>query len=136
MSRQSGGCSGCIVMLLLIVFLSMIVNSFSPRKKPQAPPAARQRIEREESTDDRITAKLKAQEVVAKFLKHPLDATFSWFSDAQKQGPNRWYVNGTVKAKNDFGAELTHEYRVWFDVEGGQWGIHDVEIDGESVIEF
>lgn len=68
-------------------------------------------------TIDYVTFSLAAEEAVKQCLKYPLDAQFNPgllnVADVIQAGsPDTVLVMGTVLAKNDFGGELTHKYRV------------------------
>jgi len=92
-----------------------------------------------DDADTRVDAIEYGREAVRERLKYPHDATFDWFPDAFKNELGLWVVVGTVKAKNGFGAELTHEYRAALstrkECDTWMWKTHLVML-GEEVLYF
>jgi hypothetical protein len=77
-----------------------------------------------------------AHEMVRKHLKHPLDASFPFFGNSTEysRADKSWEVKGTVKAKNDFGGELTSAWTaVVYNESDKLWVLRRLEIDGETV---
>jgi len=83
----------------------------SAQKHPVSPSAAE--LESRRQVD--LETKCDYKSDVRRFLKHPLDASFSWFPSRRHLEDGGLHVVGTVKAKNDFGAELTSEYFCEYD---------------------
>jgi hypothetical protein len=78
---------------------------------------------------------MAAEDVVKKFVTHPLDARFNPgmlnVADVIPIGTDgQVRVSGNVVAKNDFGMELTHTYVVLF---GDDSSVVAVTLDGEFV---
>lgn len=97
---------------------------------PSATPAAQSK-----PTVEYSKYSMAAEDVVKKFLKHPLDAKFNPgmlnVADVVPVGSDgQVRVSGTVVAKNDFGGELTHTYVVLF---GDDSSVAAVTLDGECV---
>lgn len=82
---------------------------------------------------DEVDAQVFAKQAVRGFLKYPHDAEFPWFGTAaaKTERPDMWVVKGTVKAKNAFGAELTHEWTVLASHAGGVWKLASCKIGDE-----
>jgi hypothetical protein len=75
-----------------------------------------------------------AEKVVKEFLKWPHDASFSFLPEVRfNDNRTAASVQGTVKAKNTFGAELTHEYLVLFVKESVSWQVETISIGNEVV---
>lgn len=84
------------------------------------------------SNQRRAEAMVMGEDFVKKFLKYPLDAKFPMFgTSASGNDSTGYWVTGTVKAKNAFGAELTHEWKVNLTVQGDNWHLVYCEIGGE-----
>ncbi len=86
---------------------------------------------------DEHEARRYGQELVSKYLKFPLDAEFDWFPNVSHLSENTWQVQGVVKAKNAFGAQLSHSYRVvvhfYREDEQVYYRANSVFIDGQLV---
>lgn len=77
-----------------------------------------------------IDAVIMAKQFVKQQLKYPHDASFPWFGTEAKRSGDSWIVNGKVKAKNSFGAELTHEFLVVVKhVHGDTWKCESIIIE-------
>lgn len=138
------GLFGLVVLVCLVAFFA------SRKSPPNATPAGSTSGERATAATqptaapgvdygDEIAAKVQAERIIKMALKHPLDASFSWGSTARltdaygPKGLRNWVVSGTVKAPNDFGAELTKPYQVTLVADGGAWQCLVAYLDGAIV---
>jgi hypothetical protein len=84
----------------------------------------------EAQTKEKEDAALRfSKQWVRDHLKHPDDATFSAIETSILIGSDVFYCFSKVKAKNDFGSELTHQ---WFTVtllDGNTWKLVSCQID-------
>jgi hypothetical protein len=79
-----------------------------------------------------------AEDYLRDYLKHPKDAEFPWGSPRVSHTPTgpgveEFLVVSTVKAKNDFGAALTHEWRARLSHSNNTFSLLYCEIDGKAV---
>jgi hypothetical protein len=77
-----------------------------------------------------------SKEYVLRFLKHPDDASFGfWSAPEVKANPQHdtFLVSSTVKAKNDFGAELTYRWETIVTLEGNTLNLVRCVIDDNEV---
>ena len=84
----------------------------------------------------RLEAERVSQTHVRRFLKHPDDASFGVWTVPD----TRWNAEGTVfhvasrvKARNDFGAELTYRWQTIIFLDGDTWRLVSCIIDGEQM---
>jgi hypothetical protein len=124
---------------LLVLGLYLAAKIPKPTPDPVADRAAEQAKADAAKHGDEFAARVEAQRLIEKILKHPLDASFSWSSNARLSDPygpkglRNWIVSGTVKAPNDFGAELTKPYQVTLYVDGNQWHYLIAYLDNQIV---
>lgn len=151
--RQS--CGGCLVLIVLIgIGIYFIGNSIDQKveaeKQRQAALTPEQR-QAEEKANAEAEAKRQqeielerrkgyavtySQDYVRQFLKHPDDASFGfWDIPEVTWNPERdtFFVSSKVKAKNDFGAELTYQWATIVHLEGNTWELVSCVIDDEMV---
>jgi SLA1 homology domain 1, SHD1 len=90
--------------------------------------------------DLNASASVMAKDYVLKFLKHPDDASFGLWSVPEvrtNEDQSVFYVESTVKAKNDFGGELTYRWAVILrrvqDSQANQWTLVSCAIDDKIV---
>jgi len=77
-----------------------------------------------------------SQDYVRKFLKHPDDASFdSWDAPEVKWNPagDTFFVSSKVKAKNDFGGELTYRWATILTLKANTWDLVSCVIDDKEV---
>lgn len=84
----------------------------------------------------RLEAERVSQTHIRRFLKHPDDASFGVWTVPD----TRWNAEGTVfhvasrvKARNDFGAELTYRWQTIIFLDGDTWRLVSCIIDGEQM---
>lgn len=88
-----------------------------------------------QDTDDALQyeAASFAEESVRGFTRFPLDATFPATTARRANSKRLWIVDGTVKAKNALGGELTHQWNAWVWHKDGRWALASCTIDDELV---
>jgi hypothetical protein len=152
-SRQS--CGGCLVLIVLAgIGVYFVGSSFD--KKQQAEQQRQAALTPEQrQAEDKANAEAEAKrqqdneferrklgaedfskQYVLKFLKHPDDASFGfWDTPTVTSNPERdtFFVSSKVKAKNDFGAELTYQWATIITLDGNTWELVSCVIDGETV---
>jgi hypothetical protein len=80
----------------------------------------------------RQEAESVSRDFVLKFLKWPDDAEFVYdSSDKTEGGGGAYHITSKVKAKNGFGATLTHRWETYVVLESGAWKLVSCTIDGE-----
>lgn len=151
--RQS--CGGCLVLVLLIGFgiyfagrsvekrqaaeqqrqgaLTPEQRQAEEKANAEAESKRLQDIELERRKDYAVTY---SQDYIRKFLKHPDDASFGfWEIPETTWNPERdtFFVSSKVKAKNDFGAELTYQWATIVTLEGNAWELVSCVIGDEMV---
>jgi len=85
-----------------------------------------------------VDATTVSQQYVLKFLKHPDDATFGFWSVPDmswNKEQDAFYLSSKVKAKNDFGAELTYRWATIVMLEGNTWNLVSCAIGDKIVYE-
>ena len=95
-----------------------------------------QRKEASKFDDLKSEAGVRSKTFVLKFLKHPDDASFGfWAVPEVKANPSHdaFWCSSTVKAKNDFGAELTYQWETCLKLDGDTWRLVSCSIDGKAV---
>jgi len=89
-----------------------------------------------ELTNRKAHAETFSEKCVKRFLKHPDDASFGLWSvpdirwNAQRTA---FYVSSTVKAKNDFGGQLTYRWQTIVLLDGEIWKLVSCAIDGSTM---
>jgi len=86
----------------------------------------------------RSRAEKAAKGYVLKFLKHPGDASFGFWATPEtlwNPAGDTFFLSSTVKAKNDFGAELTYRWGVIVFYNGTGWRLVQCVIDDKTVYE-
>lgn len=86
----------------------------------------------------KIDAELYSKDYIRKFLKHPDDASFGFWDIPEikwNEVQDTFYCSSKVKAKNDFGAELTYRWQTILTLNGNTWELVSCAIDGETVYE-
>lgn len=75
-----------------------------------------------------------AHDAVRPYLKFPQDAEFDWLPNVIENSRGDVIFNGTVKAKNELGTQLTHKYGVVFRSDHKtpeSWSVVAVTLDDE-----
>jgi hypothetical protein len=105
------------------------------KSKPAVDPWARWR-----TSDMERKIEQAGKDDILRRLKHPLDAAFPWFGVSttffppMMDGfPGHYYVAGTVRAKNDFGADLTSSFKVTFECADDTYTTCEVLLDGQVI---
>ncbi len=92
---------------------------------------------RDAQLQERIAdVQVQSQDYVRKFLNHPDDASFGFFDvPSVRYSPegDTFWVSSKVKAKNDFGAELTYRWETILMLNNHTWELASCTIDGEVV---
>ena len=101
---QIGRVCGILIAVGLVLWIASQFRGCEPQtpeEKHRAKVASRE-----------FDAVLASQKAVRQYLKHPLDAEFPWTPPHAKTNAagDRFVLRGTVKAPNDFGAMLTHQW--------------------------
>lgn len=149
------GCGGCLVFVVLIGIA--IYFAGSAREERAAAEKQRRALltpeqqaaedkaqqEAEEKTKVETQFELRKAEVqmisedyVRKFLKHPNDASFGFWSIPKitwNQGRDTFFVSSTVKAKNDLGLELTYDWATIVTLDENTWKLVSCQI-GDDVV--
>jgi hypothetical protein len=116
--------------LLAILFALGFVLGCEPQTPAEQAKSERNAAEFDEELD---VSKL-AEDSIKQCLKWPRDASFNWCPSINFNADrSASMVKGTVVAKNDFGASLTHEYAVIMVKEIGTWQVDMVTIGGKMV---
>lgn len=79
-----------------------------------------------------------SEEHIRRFLKHPDDAHFGFWSIPEttwNAARDTFFVSSKVKAKNDFGGEFTYRWATIVFFDGQQWQLVSCMIDGKKVYE-
>jgi hypothetical protein len=98
---------------------------------PPAPGSLEEKRQREFALE--IDAQVFAEKCVRKCLKYPHDASFGWGTNTAKNAEgNLWSVKGTVKARNAFGADLSHDWLVILERRGENWDLLSCVIGDET----
>lgn len=100
--------------------------------------ARRKAEEAKRTVGNEFDAQIFAEEVVKQSLKYPEDAQFNpGFLNVPETRYIRlveaWYVEGTVKAANAFGARLTQKYQAIVYLTGSTWKA-DIVVIGDEVV--
>ena len=103
----------------------------------QAKAEAEAKQKKENELDQRkMSAEQFSKEYIREFLKHPDDASFGfWDIPEVKWNPegDTFFVSSKVKAKNDFGAELTYQWATIITLNGSTWELVQCVMDGKEV---
>jgi hypothetical protein len=84
----------------------------------------------------RQEAESVSRDFVLKFLKWPDDAEFVYdSSDKTEGGGGAYHITSKVKARNGFGATLTHRWETYVVLESGAWKLVSCTIDGEVLFD-
>ena len=111
-----------------------------PTSGPASQPAADPDLRGDAAELRKLQARAEnvSKKYVRKFLKHPDDASFGFWSVPEikcNAGRDTFFVSSTVKAKNDFGAELTYRWATIVFLDGGAWKLVSCVIDDKEVYE-
>jgi sRNA-binding protein len=77
-----------------------------------------------------------SQDYVREFLKYPDDASFSIWDTPEIRWnveETTFFVSSKMKAKNDFGAELTHRWATIVTLDGDTWKLVSCAVDDKQV---
>jgi hypothetical protein len=103
--------------------------------KAAADEAAKQKADAEALVLDSQAGE-RSKDFVLQFLKHPDDASFGVFATpdvTHNETRNVFYCRSTVKAKNDFGMQLTYRWETIISFESNTWSLVSCQIDGKTV---
>lgn len=153
--KGSKSCGGCLGLIVLAGFAVYFIGSSFDRQQAaeQQRVAALTTEQRQAEENANAEAEVKRQQeseferrkfdaekfsrqYVLEFLKHPDDASFGFWDvpnitwNAER---DTFYVSSKVKAKNDFGAELTHQWATLVTLDGNTWKLVSCVIDDNTV---
>jgi hypothetical protein len=116
-------------------------NAITPEQRAEED---RQAAEKEKASERevevqrlKISAERTCKDYVRQFLRWPDDASFPWFGceiSANREG-TVFGCQGTVKAKNDFGGELTHRWGAIVYLDDDVWRLVTMVIDGQTIVD-
>ena len=140
-SVPASGCAqkgcGCLVLVLLAGFGLYSCMEHENARRAALTPSQRAAEDKTAETEQlKIKVRRVAEGYVRNFLKFPDDASFGWGGDASANPEGDVFgCEGTVRAKNAFGAALTYRWEAIVFLDGDTWRLVTLVIDGKTVVD-